>query len=65
MLKKKCHWYGEDEFGRPYCKALECIVCAHRKCSFFETEKQYQDRQWNFTVKQGEKAYAEAHKNEI
>lgn len=65
MVRKNCHWYGTDTFDRPQCNALECMQCYIGKCSFYETEKAYQERQWNFTVKQGEKAFEQAQSEAI
>lgn len=50
---KDCHWWS---LRRPShlegCAVLTCLLCAIRgKCSFYETNEQYRERQDNFARK--------------
>ena len=44
--KKGCYHYWRGE-----CRILEELVCEERKCSFCETEKEYNKRQKDFERK--------------
>lgn len=48
--KNKCHWFNRRTGCRAACDILTCLQCELTgKCSFYETDEQYNERQARFT----------------
>ena len=50
-IKENCHWHSNEP--RPRCGILSELVCKNKKCSFYETEKEFKKRQEAFEKKHG------------
>lgn len=53
-VKEECIWWKLRVKGQHGCKALTELQCKRKgKCSFFETETEYNERQEDFKLRHG------------